>query len=127
MYILIKVSNVPKDHIESEELESWRHQGNHGQYVPANNDPYNQQGYYGTTTGAQFQYPPFGVGDGTWSSGNENLAILGGYAAAHENYNADGNAWFTIFFFFFFSLFLFFFLCLFDSFCFFLFCNIGNS
>ncbi|XP_059621852.1 YTH domain-containing family protein 1 isoform X2 [Phlebotomus argentipes] len=39
--------------------------------------------------GAQFQYPPFGVSDGTWSSGNENLAILGGYSAAHDNYGVD--------------------------------------
>uniref|UniRef100_A0A6B2EMK6 Putative yth domain protein n=1 Tax=Phlebotomus kandelakii TaxID=1109342 RepID=A0A6B2EMK6_9DIPT len=38
--------------------------------------------------GAQFQYPPFGVSDGTWSSGNENLAILGGYSA-HDNYGVD--------------------------------------
>ncbi|XP_055696117.1 YTH domain-containing family protein 3 isoform X2 [Lutzomyia longipalpis] len=38
--------------------------------------------------GAQFQYPPFGVNDGTWSSGNENLAILGGYSQ-HDNYGVD--------------------------------------
>ncbi|GAB0090670.1 YTH domain-containing family protein [Sergentomyia squamirostris] len=38
--------------------------------------------------GAQFQYPPFGVNDGTWSSGNENLAILSGYST-HDNYGVD--------------------------------------
>lgn len=35
-----------------------------------------------TTTGAQFQYPPFnssGVGETTaWSNGNESIAIIGG-------------------------------------------------
>uniref|UniRef100_A0A1L8DBZ4 Putative yth domain protein n=1 Tax=Nyssomyia neivai TaxID=330878 RepID=A0A1L8DBZ4_9DIPT len=60
----------------SDEYESWRQQP--GNYVPS--DQYN--------AGAQFQYPPFGVNDGTWSSGNENLAILGGYSQ-HDNYGVD--------------------------------------
>lgn len=88
------VPNVPKDHIESgEDFESWRHQPpNHGpSYVPitTTTDPYNTA-YYNSSgaAAAQFQYPPFGVGDGTWSSGNENLTILSGYG--QESYSVDG-------------------------------------
>lgn len=92
--VYILVPNVPKDHIETgEDFESWRHQPpNHGpSYVPitTTTDPYNTA-YYNSSgaAAAQFQYPPFGVGDGTWSSGNENLTILSGYG--HDNYSVDG-------------------------------------
>ncbi|CAB3386703.1 Hypothetical predicted protein [Cloeon dipterum] len=94
-----QATNGPKEHVnDHEDFESWRTQPHHpqqqGYSTPIStsmgtSDPY----YYSTTS---FPYQTFGVNDGTWSNGGDQMTFLGGYggqmaaAAAHEPYGIDG-------------------------------------